>query len=53
MKPIFVIQGISPYRAVSTVHFGYKNQYISVVKGKNCSFYCSYMTHTDKKSQEY
>ena len=33
-KPILVIQRLSPYRAVNTLHFGYKTQYVNDVKGK-------------------
>jgi hypothetical protein len=30
-KRIYFIEGLSPYRAVNTLHFGYKNQYLNVL----------------------
>jgi len=34
MKRIYVIQGPSPYRAVNTLHLGYKKQIVKVLKVK-------------------
>jgi hypothetical protein len=38
-KRICVIQGICAYRAVNTLHLGYKNQSFNAVYGKTC---CSF-----------
>ena len=41
-----VIQGLSPYRAVNTLRWGYKNQTLNDVKGKSyCLFWEPYQTH--------
>jgi hypothetical protein len=46
IKPICVIQGLSPYRAVNTLHLGYKTQYINYVQGKSyCLLWKPYKIH--------
>jgi len=40
------IYGLRPYRAVNTLHFGYKNQSANIVYGKiYCLFSDSHKTH--------
>jgi hypothetical protein len=43
----YFIQGLSAYRAVNTLHFGYKNQSLNVLYGRSCClFWYPYKTRT-------
>ena len=45
-KRIWVMEGRSPYRAVNTLHFGYKTQSVNDVSGERyCLFWNPYKTH--------
>ena len=46
MNRICVIQGLSAYRAVNTLHHGCKDQSVNAVKGKSCCLFSDpYKTH--------
>jgi len=50
-RAIRFIQGISPYRAVNTFHYGYKNQSVNEVLSKSrCLFWNPYKTLNTKRA---